>query len=439
MQKSLHIYVCSTFRDLVRERKAIFDGLEKLGSQFEGLSFSCSKSIQSLENCKDEIGRSHVLVLLVGHLQGVITPGQDLSYAEAEYNEGAALGKNILVYFRDEKTGIYPVHFERDQSRAQQLKAFKRKLEANHNPKTFTDLVSLVTLINQDISSLASEFGLESKIVFKNMRFKSQTSITRKIPITNRPLVHALPENPQTPEHSTRTLPVFQKALATPFYRRKSGMTRTSKVILLAIGLVIASSITLAEFRKLSNSKPVLEKQESLVLAKPTIPKLEPITETITETILETVPEQPGPTVLLMDDTDTSKVILRKAVNGSASDQFLAGQIYEDGKIVRRNDSIAFRWYRKAAEQGWPEAQYKTALMYRKGQGTARSSFQAARWFKAAADQGFSKAQVKLGQLYQTGKGVTRNEATAFKWFLKAAEQKDPDAEKILAELKEQE
>ena len=75
--------------------------------------------------------------------------------------------------------------------------------------------------------------------------------------------------------------------------------------------------------------------------------------------------------------------------------------------------------------------------MYRFGKGTPKSSFQAARWFQAAAEQGHAKAQFKLGQMYKNGKGVERNETTAFKWFLKAADQKDPDAEKIIAELKE--
>ena len=45
---------------------------------------------------------------------------------------------------------------------------------------------------------------------------------------------------------------------------------------------------------------------------------------------------------------------------------------------------------------------------------------------------------MQLGRLYRTGKGVPKNEMMAFKWFLKAADQKDPEAEKIIAELKSQ-
>ena len=38
--------------------------------------------------------------------------------------------------------------------------------------------------------------------------------------------------------------------------------------------------------------------------------------------------------------------------------------------------------------------------------------------------------------MYRSGKGVPKDETAAFKWFLKAADQQDPDAQKILAELK---
>ncbi|GEM_PF-1845022 len=466
MPKSLHVYVCSTYRDLVSERNAVVDGLEDLSSQFPALSFFCPRSIQTLDACKEEIHRSDLLILIVGHLQGVIAPGMDISHGEAEYNEGIEQGKPVLVYFRDEKVGLYPVHFERDQARATRLKTFKEKLESQHDPKVFGDLYSLVNLLTEDVSKLAREIGLETNTGPRNTRYKGKTWVTRKMPIVTG--VNLIPE--PSGDHQTRTIPIFQKALATPFRRRKSGTGRMGKTVILAMMLIVVAGVSLSKFHKLpmspsnhlgfglpgrgnlpeGNAAPVNSSADAgLQDGEPAAHG-----EHAANGVFAAVPAAPGPavamvapapkskpkssaTVVLMDDGDSTKAFLRKATDGSPADQFQVGEMYEQGKDIPRSDSLALRWYKKAAEKGLTEAQYKVALMYRNGKGTPRSSFQAARWFQAAAEQGNPKAQVKLGQMYQAGKGVQRNETTAFKWFLKAADQKDPEAEKILAALRE--
>jgi hypothetical protein len=93
MDKSLHVFVCSTYRDLVSERNAVLDGLEGLADQFASLSFFCHRSIQPLDAAKEEIRHSDVLILILGHLHGVIAPGEDIAHAEAEYNKAWPSGK----------------------------------------------------------------------------------------------------------------------------------------------------------------------------------------------------------------------------------------------------------------------------------------------------------------------------------------------------------
>lgn len=462
MQKSLHVYVCSTYRDLVSERNAVVDGLEDLSFQFPALTFFCPRSIQTLDACKDEIGRSDLLILIVGHLQGVIAPGLDISHGEAEYNEGIAQGKPVLVYFRDEKVGLFPVHFERDAARAVRLRTFKEKLEGQHAPKIFSDLHSLVALVSEDVSRLARENGMEINSGPRNPRYKGKAStVTRKIPMVTG--VTLIPE--PSGDHQTRTIPIFQKALATPFRRRKSGTGRMGRTVILAMMLIVVAGVSLSKFHKLPLSSgahfslgntahgnlpeggavagnPGADAQGEDPAAAPAVPGPAGIPAVAMAAPPAPAAAAPAPrpkpsaTVVLMDDGDSTKAFLRKATDGSPADQFQVGEMYEQGKDVPRSDSLALRWYKKAAEKGFPEAQYKVATMYRNGKGTPRSSFQAARWFQAAAEQGNPKAQVKLGQMYQAGKGVQKSETTAFKWFLKAADQKDPEAERILAALK---
>jgi hypothetical protein len=434
MDKSLHVFVCSTYRDLVSERNAVLDGLEGLADQFASLSFYCHRSIQPLEAAKEEIRHSDVLILILGHLHGVIAPGEDISHAEAEYAEGIALGKKVIVYLRDPDSGLYPAHFERDPARLAQLKSFRDRVEAAHGAKVFDDIYSLVSMVTHDLWKLAQDSGLKPKSGPKTVRFKGKSSETRKMATTGALLQPQAPEVMR--ESTTTTIPVLQKALATPFRRRNHGSGRMSRTLLIsvvALALMAFAAVKLKGTQILQTAPLRAPGQET---EGPRAPGVSAPAAAVAAVPQPVLPPKPSGIVAVTDDDDPIKVFLRKAADGSAEDQFKAGQMYEAGKDVHRNDSIALKWYKKAADKGMAEAQFKVGMMYRWGKGAKKSSFSAARWIQAAAEQGHPRAQVALGQMYRSGKGLPKDETAAFKWFLKAADQKDPEAEKILAELK---
>lgn len=444
MDKSLHVFVCSTYRDLVSERNGVLDGLEGLSDQFPSFTFYCPRSIQPLDSAKEEIRRSDVLVLIVGHLQGVIAPGMDIPHGEAEYNEAIAQDKPVLVYLRDPKSGLYPAHFEREPARVAQLKTFRENLESRHGAKVFEDIYSLVSLVTQDLFRLAQESGMQTRSGPKTTKFKARSYETRRPTTPNAALPFT--EKPAGLDLATRTIPLLQKALSTPFQRRRSSHRPMGKSLLIAAVLLILVGLAMAKlkllpFLKISHQTASAPAQRHLANPAAESPGADnpDAAQAAREPAVAAppAPRRASGSVAVTDDEDSTKAFLRKATDGSPADQFQVGVMYEQGKDVPRNDTMALRWYKKAAEKGLAESQYKVALMYRFGKGTPKSSYQAARWFQAAADQGHAKAQVKLGQMYKNGKGVERNETTAFKWFLKAADQKDPEAEKIIAELKE--
>lgn len=448
MEKSLHVFVCSTYRDLVSERNAVLDGLEWLRTQFPAVTYFCPRNILPLEVCKEEIRRSDVLVLILGHLNGVIAPGSDMSHGEAEYLEGIAHGKDVLVFLRDEKVGIYPAHFERDRQRSDQLNAFKQRLIQKHGAKMFTDLQSLVNHVNLGLSKLATDAGVEPKPGSKTAPMRVKGWETRKLPMyAGTSTLEFMPSSGG--DSPTRTIPMLQKALTTPFRHRKSSTPHVGRAVLLTITGLVAIALVLAFFQKLPFARVVSVPQDSATVAGALTQ--EPVSapgETGPGSVaggavaatVRPVPEaaaRKDGKVVMMEDPDTTKTFILKAENGTPEEQFQVGGMYEEGKDVRKSDTLAFRWYKRAAERGMPEAEYKLALMYRWGKGTVKSSYQAARWYTSAAEHGHPKAQVRLGQMYRSGKGVPKNEMTAFKWFLKAADQKDPEAEKFLAELKQ--
>ena len=126
--------------------------------------------------------------------------------------------------------------------------------------------------------------------------------------------------------------------------------------------------------------------------------------------------------------------------------------------MVTRNETEAGTWYRKAADQSFPEAQdnlgscyaqgrgvpqdsiealagiaaspirfsmagqHHVALAYWQGKGTAQDYAESVRWFGKAADQGGPVAKEFLGDAYRQGLGVPQDFAKAVKWYCAAAD-----------------
>jgi hypothetical protein len=93
----------------------------------------------------------------------------------------------------------------------------------------------------------------------------------------------------------------------------------------------------------------------------------------------------------------------------------------------------AAKWYRKAAEQNYADAQSKLGMCYFRGLGVPQSFVEAVKWFQKAADQDNLLAQCQLGDCYANGKGVPQDSAEAIKWYLKAANQNFSPAQFVLS------
>lgn len=107
---------------------------------------------------------------------------------------------------------------------------------------------------------------------------------------------------------------------------------------------------------------------------------------------------------------------------GSVAAESVLGSLYQAGSSAVSKDSAeAFKWFKKAAEQGDAEAQFGLGVMFANGNGTPQDYAMAARWFIKAAEQGNTAPNFYLGLLYENGLGVTKNYAEAVKWYTKAA------------------
>ena len=88
-----------------------------------------------------------------------------------------------------------------------------------------------------------------------------------------------------------------------------------------------------------------------------------------------------------------------------------------------KDDALAVKWWRKAAEQGIAQAQCNLGRSYCLGTGVTKDWVEGIKWCRMAAEQGIAYAQAVLGAYYNNVGGGSHNYPEAAKWFRKAAEQ----------------
>ena len=73
--------------------------------------------------------------------------------------------------------------------------------------------------------------------------------------------------------------------------------------------------------------------------------------------------------------------------------QYYVGYMYELGQGVEQDHEAAVKWFRRAAEQGVPQAQYRLAKSYKHGQGVGADPSYAYAWYSVAAASSHAQAQ----------------------------------------------
>ena len=131
--------------------------------------------------------------------------------------------------------------------------------------------------------------------------------------------------------------------------------------------------------------------------------------------------------------SEAFKWFKKAAEQGHAISQYNLGFCYEEKLGVEQDYAESFKWYKKSAEQGYDDAQWKLGYCYEHGQGVEKNYVDAAKWYKKVAEKtdflGRALAQYNLGYHYYNGIGVAKDYSEAFKWFKMAAENGDKSAQ----------
>jgi serine/threonine protein kinase/TPR repeat protein len=128
------------------------------------------------------------------------------------------------------------------------------------------------------------------------------------------------------------------------------------------------------------------------------------------------------------DESEAFKWYRKAAALGNARAMNAVGFCYDRGDVVTKDPAEAIRWYRRAADLRETTAMTNLASCYLNGTGLAKNESEALKLFRAAADLGDSRAMRSLGECYQFGSGVAKDDKAAVEWYRKAAERGNGEA-----------
>jgi TPR repeat protein len=115
---------------------------------------------------------------------------------------------------------------------------------------------------------------------------------------------------------------------------------------------------------------------------------------------------------------DAVELIAPLAHAGDPFAQFALGVMYDDGKGMAQDFSLAFKWYMRAAEQGLVDAQHMVGKFYSTGRGRPQNIYKAYIWFNLAAAGGYptsaTSRDTMAGQLSKSSR--VKAQASAASW-----------------------
>lgn len=99
---------------------------------------------------------------------------------------------------------------------------------------------------------------------------------------------------------------------------------------------------------------------------------------------------------------DTYKAIdwyIEGAAYNNALWFFQLSKHYLEGSLIPKNDYLHFKYLKRAAEEGYVQAQHMLAIAYHEGKYTKQDNMLSLAWFREAARNGYPLSLVNAGDL----------------------------------------
>jgi hypothetical protein len=128
MEKRYQVFVSSTFRDLVEERRAVMQALLELDCIPAGMELFPASTDDQWTLIQRVIDDCDYYLVIVGGRYGSIDE-QGISYTEREYDYAAHAGKPVMGFVHAQPGEIPVKNAEREPAAAAKLEAFREKVQ----------------------------------------------------------------------------------------------------------------------------------------------------------------------------------------------------------------------------------------------------------------------------------------------------------------------
>jgi hypothetical protein len=152
-QKTLRVFLSSTQADLTDERTVALNVITRMQLRHGSMEFFGARQDLPLETCLQEVRRCDIFILLIGSRYGHVAKKMVRSFTELEYREAYRLGKDCLIYCRDQRARLLPAQMEQNGKNLERLRAFKTLLSSRHTLAPFVDLHDLAAMVAADLAN----------------------------------------------------------------------------------------------------------------------------------------------------------------------------------------------------------------------------------------------------------------------------------------------
>lgn len=130
MEKKYQIFISSTYKDLMEERRKVQDTILSMNHFPVGMELFSAEDDEQWEVIKRTIDTSDYYVLIIGHRYGsVIKSGEDagISYTEKEFRYALSIGLPVHVFLISEEAMVRAADVETDPEKKRRLDLFKQE------------------------------------------------------------------------------------------------------------------------------------------------------------------------------------------------------------------------------------------------------------------------------------------------------------------------
>jgi hypothetical protein len=131
MERKHQVFVSSTYKDLIEERKQVIHALLELDCIPAGMEMFPATDEDAWSLIKEIIDGSDYYILIIAGLYGS-TNDEGISYTELEYDYALSVKKPIIAFLHSDIENIAASKTERSEKKQKKLQFFREKVEGKH-------------------------------------------------------------------------------------------------------------------------------------------------------------------------------------------------------------------------------------------------------------------------------------------------------------------